>query len=375
MLGCDDTAKSEFLNKRKAKGKVAAPQSQSNLWFVEPEQLDHLGPVIGRGAVWLNDRVAGGEASDAYLFSGFERRAAHLHADPGATFTFEVDVAGDGTWTELQSVPVDGYAWVEFLEGAAGTWIRVRPSADQEKATVWFTYANADTRGKAAAAKFTGIATAGTTEISGGIVRARGDNRRNLHFASDAGLYHLDPDMQLRAVDDAQELAWLREHAAVPDRRGVIELDTASVIYIDDEGRRFRLPKGNPTFDRPGPLGWGRFAVKSPPSATCSTATAPSTSCRPKTRRFRARAPGRNPQPADQRLLQLPRLDGDFGDRPNRVAPGDRQPAPHPLRRRQDRPLGRRDRRHLGARQASWRRSRRGRIRRSKQARPATHIS
>ena len=39
MFGCDDTAKSEFLNKRKAKGSLAGPgQSQSNLWFVEPER-------------------------------------------------------------------------------------------------------------------------------------------------------------------------------------------------------------------------------------------------------------------------------------------------------------------------------------------------
>ena len=45
-FGCDDTAKSEFLNKRKVKGELAgAGQSQSNLWFVEPEQLDQLGPA------------------------------------------------------------------------------------------------------------------------------------------------------------------------------------------------------------------------------------------------------------------------------------------------------------------------------------------
>ena len=41
VLGCDDTAKSEFLNKRKVKGEIAGPgRSQSNLWFVEPKQLD-----------------------------------------------------------------------------------------------------------------------------------------------------------------------------------------------------------------------------------------------------------------------------------------------------------------------------------------------
>ncbi len=43
VLGCDDTAKNEFLNKRKAKGEIPGPQSQSNLWFIEPQQLDQLG--------------------------------------------------------------------------------------------------------------------------------------------------------------------------------------------------------------------------------------------------------------------------------------------------------------------------------------------
>jgi hypothetical protein len=35
VFGCDDTAENEFLNKRKAKGEIAAPQVQSNLWFVK----------------------------------------------------------------------------------------------------------------------------------------------------------------------------------------------------------------------------------------------------------------------------------------------------------------------------------------------------
>ncbi|MBZ0255613.1 hypothetical protein K8I31_06100, partial [bacterium] len=41
VFGCDDTAKSEFLNTRRAKGKIAAPgQSHSNLWFAQPSILD-----------------------------------------------------------------------------------------------------------------------------------------------------------------------------------------------------------------------------------------------------------------------------------------------------------------------------------------------
>jgi len=61
VLGCDDTARSEFLNKHPLKGDLAGPgQSQSNLWFVEPARLDQCGPPLGRGAVWLEDDVQAG---------------------------------------------------------------------------------------------------------------------------------------------------------------------------------------------------------------------------------------------------------------------------------------------------------------------------
>jgi hypothetical protein len=49
VLGCDVTAKNEFFNGRKAKGKTLPPgQSQSNLIFLKPEQLDHFGPALRR---------------------------------------------------------------------------------------------------------------------------------------------------------------------------------------------------------------------------------------------------------------------------------------------------------------------------------------
>ena len=257
VLGCDDTARSEFLNKRRAKGEVAAPQSQSNLWFVKPEQLDHFGPVLGRGAVWLDERVTANEPSDAFLFSGFASRSAHLFASENATFIFEIDVRGDGHWATLSEQQARGYTWIQFPQDVVGSWIRVRSSTDLAAATAWFTFAGDDHR--AVTDKFTGIAQAGDQQLTGGILRARDENKRNLHFAADTGLYHLDADMKLRAVDNPDELTWLRKHAAIPDRRGVLEVDAASVVYIDDSGRRFRLPKGDPSFDQAGPLGWGRL--------------------------------------------------------------------------------------------------------------------
>ena len=56
VFGCDDTAKSEFLNKRPAKGTLAGPgQSQSNLWFTSLDKPDKLGPALGRGSVWVDE--------------------------------------------------------------------------------------------------------------------------------------------------------------------------------------------------------------------------------------------------------------------------------------------------------------------------------
>ena len=59
VLGCDDSAKSEFLNrKRKQKGGIEGPgQSNSNLWFISPEKPDQLGTSTASGAVWLNERI------------------------------------------------------------------------------------------------------------------------------------------------------------------------------------------------------------------------------------------------------------------------------------------------------------------------------
>lgn len=250
VMGCDDTAKSEFLNKRKAKGHVAAPQSQSNLWFVKPEQLDHFGPVIGRGAVWLNEKIEASTASDPYLFSGYQNRAVHLFANTPATFTFEVDLKGNNQWTKLSEVKVDGYRWHSFPSGAKGTWIRITSSASLEKASAWFTYANPDTREpERNSAKFNGLAKASDQNATSGIVRARGENKRDLHFASDKGLYQLNPDTTLLKVENPVAESWLRKNAAIPEHKGILEVDDASVLYLDDSGRRFRLPKGDPALD------------------------------------------------------------------------------------------------------------------------------
>ena len=47
ILGCDDSARSEFANTRSFKARHGAPQqSNSNLWFINPQDSTHWGPRL-----------------------------------------------------------------------------------------------------------------------------------------------------------------------------------------------------------------------------------------------------------------------------------------------------------------------------------------
>lgn len=245
VFGCDDSAKSEFLNKRKAKGTIAGPgQSQSNLWFVEPAQLDKFGPVIGRGAVWQDDAVKAGEPSDPYLISGYQRRGVHITHDSlePVTFTFEVDAKGDGNWKELQPVTVEDYAWMKIPADESGVWLRVKTDRDCAKATVFFQFCSNDARTVEAAPIFAGV---GGGES--GLLSVRGANLRTLRLAQGRMCYDLDAELKLKAVNDRKGAEFVRTNFAIP--RNVITVDAASVLYVDEKGRRWRLPKGSETFD------------------------------------------------------------------------------------------------------------------------------
>ena len=261
VLGCDDTAQSEFLNKRKAKGALAGPgQSQSNLWFIDPAQLDRLGPPIGRGAVWLNEPVKADAPSDAFLFAGYDHRLLHLaHDAPVAiTFTLEVDRAGNNTWNELRrvEVPAGGYAFTEFSPSETGAWVRVRASRDCAHATATFSYRAIDSRTTTAAPLFAGLATDSTKKPLGGLLHARGAGKKTLGLAVGDAFYEMGPDLQLRPSAEPGAAAWMQKHVAIP--RDALALDAASVIYTDEAGKRWRLPRGRADYRLEGALGFER---------------------------------------------------------------------------------------------------------------------
>lgn len=238
VLGCDDTAQNEFLNTRKAKGKIAGPgQSQSNLWFVAPEKLSQLGPPIGRGGVWVKDDVKAGEASEPYLFEGFAQRMLQVVHETGSDVELDVEVdrAGNGQWTLLRTVKAAGRGtMVSFAPNETGVWVRLKAKQEARKVTAYFQYAADDTR-RVAAARPRNMA-------AGGWLWTTGEGKGTLLVATAEGLYEMDVTLRLKKVDDPARKEWMEKNLAPPE--GALAVDAASVIYTDEKGQRWRLPKG-----------------------------------------------------------------------------------------------------------------------------------
>lgn len=259
VFGCDDSAQKEFLNKRKAKGNIEGPgQSNSNLWFTSVDQPDNLGPNTAEGAVWLSEPIAGNQPSEAFLFAGWKNRMVWLlnEGDAAVTFKLEVDKEGNGQWNTLKTIKAAPGKTVNIAFAAAekGEWIRV--STDQAtKATVHFSYTDTSRFTAAPDPVFNGLAKVKSNNYAGGLMVGLGNNRRALGLVAgnisnekftEQGYYELDADMNLVRKEDAKTAAYIREKFAIPEK--VLTVDAASVLMVDDKGRRWRLPFGDEKF-------------------------------------------------------------------------------------------------------------------------------
>lgn len=245
VLGCDDSAKSEFLNTRPFKAKHAASkQSNSNLWFIEPAQLDTFGPVIGRGSVWLRDTIKADVASDPYLFSGYDYRQLSLthSSDSAVSFTLEVDSVGNGEWAELRKIKVNakGSSTHLFNDEEKGTWIRLKADQNASGVTAHFQYRDCDLRSAQNDPLFNGIATLEKTAASTGVMQSLAYDK--LGIALTDGYYEMNPQMDLTKVNDAQKATALIKAVTQPAK--AFSVDAASVILKED-GKRYRFPKNS----------------------------------------------------------------------------------------------------------------------------------
>jgi hypothetical protein len=223
VFGCDDSAKSEFLNKRRIKGGIdSIGQSQSNLWFTDPATPGQLGPAPASGALWLREPVNKGQKSEPFLVAGWPHRSLWL-IDHVTDETRRVEIAGEDEWL---------------------TFTAEKDSADFSAV---ITLSNGDARGSQNDPIFAGVARSGETAPLTGLFRPRGEEKRTLSLATESGYYELDGDLHLRRVEDPAAQAWVKSKIAIP--RDVVTLDEASVLIVDDRGRRWRLPRTTRALD------------------------------------------------------------------------------------------------------------------------------
>jgi hypothetical protein len=260
VFGCDDSAKNEFLNKRKVKGNIGgAGQSNSNLWFTSPSLPDQLGPATAEGAVWLNEQVAENVPSEPFLFAGWPKRCVWIrnHGNATVNFRFEVDKEGNGNWELQQKIKVEAgeTEFIDFRADESGEWICVIPDRSTT-ATVQFSYTGEDNRPYSPAKTFQGLAGVNENKALGGLIFGLGHNRRTLGMSAfnfddgkeiNTGYYELDADMKLMHKEDKSTQSYINEKFAIPKQ--VVSVESSSVLIVDDKGRRWRLPLGNSAYN------------------------------------------------------------------------------------------------------------------------------
>lgn len=265
VFACDDAALSTFGDWKSLVG-----QSQSNLWFTRWEDLSSNGRPYGFGGPWLYDSVEGNKPSDAYAFKGFSNRQLHLSHKNKYTMSFrlEVDRMGRGDWEELSQIDVPPYGYVHhrFDDELLAEWIRLVPDRAGKYVTAYFHYGTGGGAVKDPEL-FQALAPAAhNVPRSVGLVHPRGQDLGTLEFAAwtvdtngkaaEAGYYEIGEEMNLRRADDAKAHQRLKKEAEIdaPEFR----VDEASVIVEDQNGRPYRLPKGEASFDEPADFGWPR---------------------------------------------------------------------------------------------------------------------
>jgi hypothetical protein len=196
--------------------------------------------------------------SEPFLFAGWNFRSAWIKNEglQTANFSMEVDKTGNNKWSALKNVKLEAGESVNlaFTPEESGEWIRVKTDRDT-KATVHFSYARTDSRNSASDAIFTGLSHLSSPVSIGALLWGLGNNRRQLGVLAgtvsendfvETGYYELDSLMQLVKKEDPETAAFIREKFAIPEQ--VVTIDEASVLVVDDKGRRWRLPKGDAGF-------------------------------------------------------------------------------------------------------------------------------
>lgn len=255
VFGCDDAAKSEFLNKRKAKGGILGPgQSQSNLWFTSRDMPDLLGHFNSDGAVWLKEEVRENEISEPYLFKGWKGKTAWLknNGNLSTDLVFEVDENGSGKWEGIEKIHLEPHSGKCIdLSKKSGTWIRVK-STMQTNISTSFIYHSLEQRGNIPNQIFKGLANISSSNYSGGLLFSLGNGQKKLgilsnnthqNISSEIGYYEMNDSMKIVPIVNDSLANLIRTKLSIPVN--VVEITQGAYVITDDNANKWCLPLGN----------------------------------------------------------------------------------------------------------------------------------
>ena len=263
VLGCDDSAENEFYNTREYKNTMLAPaQSNSNLRFISPEDLDKLGPCIGRGSVFLREDVPAGTISDPMFVGGFSNKIIVLSRTPSDTpAKAEIEVISPKRKAKIP-VSIDGSRAFFEISDTDAEWVRIKVGENPIKDfSANFMLSDNDYRDTSPSKIFDGLAVPGKGESSAALLWSpSAETLAALAFTSDGkttkklGTYILDKNMRL-AKSGNQDLE---------ARLGKTSQPLANISYLKDSirivenGKAFRLPISS-DFIRENPFGVPRI--------------------------------------------------------------------------------------------------------------------
>lgn len=238
-----------------------AAKPQSNLRFVPRTDLAHeFGPRSGWGGVWVGDRVKANEPSDPFLIAGYAQRYLHLAHDSSSdvTFTLEIDRRGDGRWETWKTVTVPPHGYSSLLLPAEATveWLRVMVNRDCTATAFLHLQSPVPETPSSAPNVFASLAPAlSPVRWIGGLLRPAGFSR-DLQFLARAEDADSQPGSEVYyEVNERLEFTRVAAPAKVAELKRVAEptpdytVDAASVLLVDKDGRRWRLPRRGPDDD------------------------------------------------------------------------------------------------------------------------------
>lgn len=235
VMGCDDA--SMFDN-------ALVGQPQSNLWFISPDQLDDFGPKTGFGGPWINNQVEALKPSDPFLISGFDQIMVYAEsALQPALIRVEKRIKGQSNWDNWGEISLTAGQPHYLIRHNTGSdeWVRFTTEQDADSLTIVMHLTPSGYPEKKDEL-FESLQPRGSSDIKMGWLRPAGDNGDLQIFSPMKDYANLTGDLKFFEGEMDEDLTLIRDEL-IP-KATPISFDSASVIYTDEAGVRWRMPYG-----------------------------------------------------------------------------------------------------------------------------------